>query len=50
MTAALFLRKYYLKAPVVITGAASYWPALDRWRRSLLMERWTHQRRVLGST
>ena len=40
MSPTLFSERYYLKAPVVISGGASSWPALENWRRSALQERY----------
>ena len=39
MSPSIFLENYYLKGPVIVEGASSLWPATERWRRAVLMER-----------
>ena len=40
MTAELFRERFYLKSPVIISGGATAWPALENWRRTTLQDRY----------
>ena len=39
MSPSIFAEKFYLKGPVLGEEASSVWPATERWRRAVLMER-----------